>query len=61
MRLAFEAMSSLSPILKEEHPGKFIDARSRFAKTRYEQEFKWSPGPEIQKAIITAVFGPGYF
>ena len=61
MRLAFEFTSPLSSIFREERPGKIFDARNQFAKKRYEQEFKWSPSPEIQEAIMTAIFGPGYF
>jgi len=46
-----------SPFTKDESAGKIIDARSRFAKKRYEQEYKWEPTPEIEKAIEAAVFG----
>ncbi len=61
MRLVFESMSPLLSIFKEDRPEKIFDARSKFAKKRYEQEFKWSPSPEIQEAIMSAIFGPGYF
>ena len=46
-----------SPFTKEESAGKMIDARGRFAKKRYEQEYKWKPTPEIEKAIVAVVFG----
>ncbi len=46
-----------SPFTKDESAGKIIDVRSRFAKKRYEQEYKWEPTPEIEKAIEAAVFG----
>jgi hypothetical protein len=61
MRLVFESMSPLLSIFKKDRPEKIFDARSKFAKKRYEQEFKWSPTPEIQEAIMSAIFGPGYF
>ena len=57
MRLIAEFMSPLSSIFEEERTGKIVDARSQFAKKRYEQEFRWAPGPEIEEAIITAIFG----
>ena len=57
MRLIAEFMSSLSSIFEEERTGKIVDARSQFAKKRYEQEFRWAPIPEIEEAIITAIFG----
>ncbi len=34
-----------------------IEARHRFAKKRYDNEYKWEPTPEIEAAIIDAVFG----
>jgi hypothetical protein len=33
-----------------------IDARSRFARKRYEREFTWKPTPDIQAAIVAAIF-----
>ena len=56
IRLVFEFTS---PLVKDKGDGKIIDARSHFAKKRYEQEFKWTPSPEIEKAIVAAVFGQG--
>ena len=61
IRLAAELMSPLSGIFEKESSRKIVDARSQFAKKRYEQEFKWSPSPEIEGAIMTAIFGPDYF
>ena len=57
MRLVAEFMTSLSSIFEEERSGKIVDARGQFAKKRYEQEFGWVPKPEIEEAIITAIFG----
>lgn len=51
-RLAIETLPSFT----EKDPSRHvIDARSRFAKKRYEQEFKWKPTPELQAAIISAI------
>jgi len=58
MRLAADSMP---PLLEDELPGKIIDARRHFAKKRYEQEFQWTPTPEIEKAIVDAIFGQGHF
>jgi len=62
MRLAAEFMSPIIPaIFEEECSGKIVDARSQFAKKRYKQEFRWLPIPEIEEAIMIAIFGPNYF
>ena len=61
LRLVFEFTSPFSGISEKESSAKIVDARSQFAKKRYEQEFKWSPSPEIEEAIMTAIFGPNYF
>lgn len=53
-RLAVEV---LPPFTDEERTGQVIDARSHFAKKRYEHEFKWTPTPEIQAAIVAVIFG----
>ncbi len=60
MRRIAEVMSPLSSFFEEERAGKIVDARGQFAKRRYEQEFRWKPEPEIEKAIITAIFGSDY-
>lgn len=52
-RLAVEA---LPPYIHEEQSGRIIDARSRFARQRLEREFKWKPTPDIQAAIVAAIF-----
>jgi hypothetical protein len=53
MRLGMELLPS---ILNEEHPKKVINAQHRFAKRRYEHEFKWRPSREVEEAIMAAVF-----
>jgi hypothetical protein len=52
-RLAVEA---LPHYIDEEQSGRVIDARTHFARRRYEHEFKWTPTPEIQAAIVSAIF-----
>lgn len=53
-RLAVEA---LPPYGKGGRPEQVIDARSKFAKRRYEHVFKWKPSPKTQAAIVAAIFG----
>jgi hypothetical protein len=48
-------MELLPPILNEEHPKKVIHAQHRFAKRRYEHEFKWKPSRKVEEAIVAAV------
>lgn len=52
--LAFEVLPPL-PIIRD--PGQVIDAQHRFAKKRYDNEYRWTPSPEIERAIVDAVFG----
>ena len=49
-------MDLLPPLFNEEHPKKVIDAQHRFAKRRYEHEFKWKPSRKVEDAIVAAVF-----
>jgi hypothetical protein len=53
-RLALEA---IPPLLGEEDTEQLIDARHRFAKKRYDSEYRWKPTSEIEAAIVTAIFG----
>ena len=52
MRLGMELLPS---ILNEEHPKKVIHAQHRFARRRYEHEFKWKPSRKVEEAIMAAV------
>jgi len=45
------------PIFEEQSSKKVLDAQSRFAKKRYKHEFQWTPNPEIETSIMTAIFG----
>ncbi len=53
MRLGMDLLPS---ILNEEHPKKVINAQHRFAKRRYEHEFKWKPSRKVEEAIMAAIF-----
>jgi len=53
IRLALELMPS---VLRQEHPNGVIDAQHRFAKRRYDHEFKWKPSRKIEEAIVSEVF-----
>jgi hypothetical protein len=52
MRLGMELLPS---ILDGEHPKQVINARHRFAKRRYEHEFKWKPSRKVEQAIVAAI------
>jgi hypothetical protein len=54
-RRAKLAVQSLPPYDHDEDR-RIIDARSRFARKRYEREFTWKPTPDIQAAIVAAIF-----
>ena len=51
------AMEAIPPLLGEEDSERFVDARHRFAKKRYDSEYRWKPTPEIMAAIVAAIFG----
>lgn len=53
MRLGLEL---LPPLLNDQHPKQIVDARHRFAKRRYEHEFKWKPTRKEEEAIVAAIF-----
>jgi hypothetical protein len=52
-------MDLLPPSFKEENPKQVINASHRFAKRRYEHEFKWKPSRKVEEAIVASVFGKG--
>ena len=49
-------MDLLPPIADKEYPKKIINAQHRFAKRRYEHEFKWKPDRKSEERIVTAAF-----
>ena len=52
MRLGMELAP---PLTGGHHSKQVIDARHRFAKRRYEHEFKWKPSRKLEGAIVAAV------
>jgi len=54
-RLALEMLPPLPPM--EPKPEQVIVARHKFAKRRYDNHYKWTPTPEIEAAIVQAIFG----
>ncbi|OGP69196.1 MAG: hypothetical protein A2169_06000 [Deltaproteobacteria bacterium RBG_13_47_9] len=53
MRLGLEL---LPPLINDQHPKQIVDSRHRFAKRRYEHEFKWKPTRKIEGAIVADIF-----
>jgi hypothetical protein len=49
-------MELLPPLNDEQFPKQVIDAQHRFAKRRYEHEFKWKPSRKVEEAIVAAIF-----
>ena len=56
MRLCAEMMP---PILKDRPSPKIVDAKHQFAKKRFDDQFKWKPTPQNEKAIVEAIFVKG--
>ena len=52
-QLSFDATSSYKPKISS---SSVIDAKKLFSHKRYQNEFRWQPSPEIEEAIIKAVF-----
>ena len=53
MRLGLELLPSL---INDQQAKQIVDARHRFAKRRYEHEFKWRPTRKVEEAIVAAIF-----
>ena len=49
-------MDLLPPLLNEQYPRKIIEAHHRFAKRRYEHEFKWKPSRKLEEAVVATAF-----
>lgn len=52
-RLALEV---LPPLSEERQNPQVVDARHKFAKRRYDDEYKWAPSPEVEAKIVEAIF-----
>jgi hypothetical protein len=53
------AVDIVPPLRKECQTGQLINAHYRFAKKRYDYEYKWTASPQIRAAIGKAIFGKG--
>jgi hypothetical protein len=53
MRLGMDLLPSMPD---GEHPKQIINAQHRFAKRRYEHEFKWRPSRKVEEALVAAIF-----
>jgi hypothetical protein len=51
------AMEILPPLPLEEDQRSVVNARHLFAKKRYHDDYTWRPAPEIEDAIVVAIFG----
>ena len=51
------ALDLVPPLASEIRNGQVIDARHQFAKKRYDDQYKWTPTPELEAAIVKAVLG----
>jgi hypothetical protein len=51
------AIDTLEPILPVKRSGSIIDAKHKFAKKRFDDQYLWKPTPEIESAIQKAIFG----
>ena len=56
MRLSAEMMP---PILADRPSPKIVDAQHKFAKKRFNDQFRWEPTYQIEKAIVEAIFLKG--
>ena len=55
-RLLFDGME---PFPDEESPPDVVDARHRFVRKRYENEYLWESNQEIITEMMEAIFGEG--
>jgi len=49
-------MEMMPPILPEPSPKQIVDGRHRFARKSYDDRYRWTPTPEIDEAILKAIF-----
>ena len=47
----------IKPLLPEQEPNHIIDAGYKFAKKRFDREFRCEPSSELEAAIFKAIFG----
>jgi len=51
------SIEMIKPSSPEQEPNHIVEARYKFAKKRFNSEFRWEPSPEIETAIFKAIFG----
>ena len=51
------SMDMIEPIQSEQEPNHVIDAHYKFAKKRFDSEYRWKSSPELEAAIFSAIFG----
>ena len=51
------AMEIVPPLATERRGPHVVDSRHKFAQKRYDDRYKWTPSPEIEAAIVEAIFG----
>jgi hypothetical protein len=56
-RAARLSMEMIKPLLPEEESNHVIDTGYKFAKKRFDREFRWEPSAELETAIFQAIFG----
>lgn len=49
----------MEPFPDEESPPEIVDARHRFARKRFENEYQWEPNQDVKTALMHAIFGEG--
>jgi len=47
----------IKPSLLEQKANHIINAGYKFAKKRFDREFRWEPSVELEAAIFQAIFG----
>ncbi len=47
----------IPPIPMDRESKQVVDAQHRFAKKRFDNEYRWKPTQEIESAIMEAIFG----
>ena len=56
MRLSAEMMP---PILADRLSPKIVDAKHKFARKRFKDQFRWEPTSQIEKSIVEAILVKG--
>jgi hypothetical protein len=51
------SIEMIKPSLPEQEANHIINAGYKFAKKRFDREFRWEPSVELEAAIFQAIFG----